>query len=335
MPHIVKLFALLFLSILCGVQAAIAARSAPIVGGWNLVGNSSRDAIDVPTFFSNSAVYNAIWTFDSTAGKWSLYSPELTTDDLFKYTQSRGFGVLKTIKPQQGFWVNAKTNGVIDLPATPAEGLSAAELSLGFNLVAISSALRPIEQIFEMNKKFFAAGKEIVTIWGWDAASSTWKFYSETLAKQGGAALFDYIRAHNARYFAEKISPNEGIWLNIKQIIPANNTLTGTWLLDEISDKEGISSNLAALKLSITFTQIKTFSGFAGCNGFSGKYTSDTPTDLRPDYIRSTLISCSDKDFMEIRFLSNLGSARSFTSNNGVLNLLDDTSKTILRFKLQ
>jgi len=81
--------------------------------GWNLKGLTIDSSINVGSIFTDAQEYASIWKW--TGSKWAVYLPEEATAGT--YAGTKGFEVLSTIAPGEGFWVNA-TAGT-DVVATP------------------------------------------------------------------------------------------------------------------------------------------------------------------------------------------------------------------------
>lgn len=71
--------------------------------GWNLVGLKSEQAATIEDLIAGKSGILSVWKWDN--GNWAVYLPEETTPGA--YAQSKGFAVIDTINPGEGFWVNA------------------------------------------------------------------------------------------------------------------------------------------------------------------------------------------------------------------------------------
>jgi len=49
-----------------------------------------------------------VWTWDAANMKWAFFTPAMTAAELAAYTASKGYLVLQSIAPSQGFWINGK-----------------------------------------------------------------------------------------------------------------------------------------------------------------------------------------------------------------------------------
>ena len=70
--------------------------------GWNMV--SSMTGITTSDTFSDDSKFASIWKWED--NKWVVYLPGQDTQS---YAESKGFEVLSTIEPGEGFWLNAKS----------------------------------------------------------------------------------------------------------------------------------------------------------------------------------------------------------------------------------
>jgi hypothetical protein len=62
----------------------------------------------------------------------------------------------------------------------------------------------------------FADTTQIVTVWKWLTAQSTWSFYAPALASQGGTVLSDYASSKGYQVLSG-VAGGEGFWVNAKQ----------------------------------------------------------------------------------------------------------------------
>jgi hypothetical protein len=81
--------------------------STPIslVSSWNLLGYSGSAAMDLSQFSAANAI--TVWKWVAATGKWAFHAPSLSPADLATYAGNKGYDVLTTINPGDGFWVNA------------------------------------------------------------------------------------------------------------------------------------------------------------------------------------------------------------------------------------
>ena len=72
--------------------------------GWNLVGLKGTVAKTVSALVVEPEKIISLWKWEGST--WSVHLPGEATPG--SYAASKGFGVLATINPSEGFWVNAK-----------------------------------------------------------------------------------------------------------------------------------------------------------------------------------------------------------------------------------
>jgi len=222
-----KIHGLILLSLF--LPALAGAATLNLSANWNLVGNSDTSAIDVASRFSDSTKIVTVWKWNKAgdSGKWAFYAPSMTSADLATYAAGKGYDVLTSIAPKEGFWVNAVAITVLtDLQATPptpgstAATLQEADLTQGWNLVASADNKNPSQLNTGLTTSLSAAGKSISTVWAWNAGTSQWKFYAPTLESQSATALTNYITSKSYLAFSTAPTATEGIWVNIGPYTP-------------------------------------------------------------------------------------------------------------------
>lgn len=81
-----------------------------MVPGWNLLGNTATTSISatsVPELF-DAANVTTLWKWNSETSSWAFYAPGLAASGtLVSYASEKGYQVLASIAPGEGFWVNA------------------------------------------------------------------------------------------------------------------------------------------------------------------------------------------------------------------------------------
>ncbi len=116
--------ALLTLTLPSGTAPTTAPLQA-LVSGWNLVGNNTTAAIDPVALFGDkntplsgiSSQIVTVWKWDAVNARWMFYAPSMTSTELAAYAASKNYGVLTTILPGEGYWVNAAAGGLnLSLP---------------------------------------------------------------------------------------------------------------------------------------------------------------------------------------------------------------------------
>lgn len=104
------------------------------------------------------------------------------------------------------------------------------------------------------------------------------------------------------------------------------------WQLKEMTTSEGKAA-LSERVPTILLTDTNTMYGFAGCNRFFGKYTTEGNTiKLEPGGM--TMMACPDLKF-EDQFVKALAAMTSYSIENGELTFTDKDKKTTLVFKVK
>ena len=259
---------------------ALAATTLNLTAGWNLLGNGSAAPIEVATTFGDATRIAAVWKWDRSAGTWALYAPSLSSVELTLYTQSKAYGVLSSIEPKEGYWVQALAAISLAGPEPGAATLAEADLRQGWNLVASSDNKTPAQLNLGLGSSLLAAGKTMVTAWAWDAPNAKWKFYAPALDTQGGTVLSDFIVARNYLPFDTAPAATEGFWLNIGAGANLNDTSPRLKPFASSADlerflKDALARSVSAVsdyRYAVTFatpTTATTTSGAAATTNFS------------------------------------------------------------------
>lgn len=112
-----KLGNLSALALAIGVVGTAQAATVNVVPGWNLLGYSDSVDVTVANAFGNASKVTTVWKWNATTARWAFYSPALQ-DGGQAYAVSKNYDFLTTLKPGDGFWVNAKEPFSATLPAT-------------------------------------------------------------------------------------------------------------------------------------------------------------------------------------------------------------------------
>ncbi len=85
--------------------------------GWNLKGLRSTSGVNVQDKFNDPSKFISIWKWHKTTqqdgqDKWAVF---LSNGNTQTYAQGKGFLVLDTISPGEGFWVNVASNNPFDM----------------------------------------------------------------------------------------------------------------------------------------------------------------------------------------------------------------------------
>ena len=183
--------------------------------GWNLLGNSLDQVLSVVSLYGDPASVTSVWKWDVSTFGWQFYTPQMDAATLQTYASGKGYGVLTTINPGEGYWVNAKAQPAAGTQSGTSFALTLVNLAKGWNLVATGIDLTP--SAFNANLKASLFGSDVTTLWAWDNASSRWYFYAPLLEAQGGTALSDYIANKNYLNFSSNnktLGNGTGFWVN-------------------------------------------------------------------------------------------------------------------------
>ncbi len=183
--------------------------------GWNLVGNSLDQALSVASMYGDANMVTSVWKWDASTPGWQFYTPLMTATELQFYASSKGYAVLASIKPGEGYWVNAKGQPTVGTQSGASFILTSGALAKGWNLVATGNDITP--SAFNTNLKSSLPGTGLTTLWAWDNGSSKWFFYAPSLETQGGTALSDYIQGKGYLDFIagnKTLGKGTGFWVN-------------------------------------------------------------------------------------------------------------------------
>lgn len=163
--------------------------------GWNLVG--TRITIDVAKVFADSVSFTSLWKWQG--GTWAVRLPG-DDDGGASYAMSKGFGLLGTISPGEGFWVNSTQEKTVTLTGPPAAETTLA-LVQGWNLVSLTSGTAK-----EVTTLVDETAAPVASVWKW--VNGTWAVYLP-----GEVTVGTYA---NSKGFAilPTINPGEGFWVN-------------------------------------------------------------------------------------------------------------------------
>lgn len=188
--------------------------------GWNMLGNSLNQALPVASVFGNAQTITTVWKWDVATSGWQFYTPSLDTTVLQTYAASKGYGVLSTINPGEGYWVNAKAATSLGTQTGTAFGLGAPNLVQGWNLSATGNNSTPSAFNRSLSASPPAAGTvpiNLTSLWMWDTTQSKWFFYAPSLEAAGGTALGDHITSKGYLDFTpagKTLGNGAGFWVN-------------------------------------------------------------------------------------------------------------------------
>jgi uncharacterized protein YkwD len=198
-----------------GAGAATLSYSFNFTSGWNLLGNSVNSPITVNQVFNNANAYTTVWKWDAATSKWAFYAPALDTNTLTTYATSKGYSVLNTINPGEGFWVNAKTasplaqTGNAYLPGTSS-------LLPSWNLISTGANLGAADFNRSLSGVLSGTPSNLTTLWAWDASNQRWYFYAPALDAVPGS-LTNYLQSKGYEDFTSAgitLGNGKGFWVN-------------------------------------------------------------------------------------------------------------------------
>jgi len=192
----------------------------PFVSGWNLLGNSSDQAINPVALFGDKTTPTAlgadvvtVWAWDAANKQWAFFTPSMTSAELGTYAMNKGYTVLQSIAPRQGFWLNGNKASALPALSGNATSVALADLASGWNLMSDSRSLMPSE----FHASLGSAAANYITLWAWNPTKTAWLFHSPALEAQGGTKLLDYINSKGYLDFtasARTLAPGSGFWVN-------------------------------------------------------------------------------------------------------------------------
>jgi len=185
--------------------------------GWNLLGNSLSQTIQVANLYKDAAAVTSVWKWSAQAASWQFYTPSKTAEELTAYVADKGYGVLTEIKPREGYWLNALKPMTVTLSGQPVS-LAAGDLVTGWNLVSTADEVSPAALNLKLSDSVPGVGESIpnnfTTLWAWDNAAFKWYFYAPSLDSK---TLSDYIISKGYLDFTllnKTLGKGMGFWIN-------------------------------------------------------------------------------------------------------------------------
>ena len=196
-----------------------------LLPGWNLLGNASDQPVTVNTVFADKTLVNTVWKWDAATPGWQFYTPNLSAAELQTYADGKNYGVLTSINPGEGFWINASAKVKTTLPAFTGAAfyLQTKQLLPGWNLVATAAIATPAAFNLSLTDPLAPPPTtgtvpiNLTTLWAWDNPLSKWYFYAPNLEGQGGTALLDYTAGKGYLDFTatgKTLGVGMGFWVN-------------------------------------------------------------------------------------------------------------------------
>ncbi len=163
-----------------------------VESGWNLL--SSAIGFDATAKLGNGDLYLSVW-------KWAnnTWAVSLPGGDTAGYAGSKNFGILTTIGPGEGFWVNSKGAAEVTISGTPGSG--GLLLSQGWNLVGLKGVQS------QAVATLLTGQTGIISLWKWEGNS--WAVYLPDQGDKGAG-----YAASKGFTLLQEIGPGEGFWVN-------------------------------------------------------------------------------------------------------------------------
>ncbi|MGH2360205.1 MAG: hypothetical protein ACRDGM_06645, partial [bacterium] len=181
--------------------------------GWSLLGNSLNQALSVASLYADPNTVTSVWKWDTGTLGWQFYTPLMNAAALQAYATAKGYGVLSTINPGEGYWLNANVPLAIGAQSGASFILTSSSVAKGWNLAATGNDVTPAQ--FNTNLKASPPGTGATTIWAWDNPSSSWYFYAPS--KQADGTLSTYTQSKGYLDFTgagKTLGPGVGFWVN-------------------------------------------------------------------------------------------------------------------------
>ncbi|MEY2633707.1 MAG: hypothetical protein RIR00_2361 [Pseudomonadota bacterium] len=214
------------------VRAPRASRPTPLAPGWNLLGNSSSQTLNVSTLFNDAQSFRAVWKWLPAAGNWAFHAPG-QADGGAAYAASRGLQTLQQIGPGEGFWVQTERPVAISLgsdtplPSSHFQDGKASNggnlLGNGWNLIAVGDAPSPRQFVNTIAatppSPGTPAAPSLSSLWAWHPGNlqtpAGWLFYAPQLDNNG--TLDSYVDSkgyHDFTRLNRKLDLSDGFWVN-------------------------------------------------------------------------------------------------------------------------
>jgi len=227
-----------------GVAGAMPTQPSPqsVVVGWNLLGNSYTEVMDVTVIFGDKNNVSTVWKWLPGSNQWAFYAPSMTAQQNADYCAIKGYVPLTQINAKEGYWVNAvkafslaPASAVAATFSTSGDFLGNPNWPSGFNLLAVGKPVTPTQFNNTMAQipatVYGPMAANFVSLWTWDTQQGLWSFYAPSLHASGGmAAVKDYASAKGYLNFSDpskRIEVGSGFWVNRPAVAPVPSASTG------------------------------------------------------------------------------------------------------------
>ncbi|MDP2105846.1 MAG: hypothetical protein Q8J76_07615, partial [Desulfobulbaceae bacterium] len=177
--------------------------------GWNLA--SCMVEFNASEVFGDSTTYASVWKWLASEKRWEVYLPT-DPDNGEAYAKSKGFELLSTVLPGEGFWVNVQSDKP---PTTDIRGELAKDPSLalakGWNLLGLKSG-----QSLWIEDRSDAEKTAIESLWKWKGKEKKWAVSLPNAPDGDGGQAYADSKGFT---LLESIDPGEGFWVNANEAI--------------------------------------------------------------------------------------------------------------------
>lgn len=176
--------------------------SQKLVPGWNLLTLPLTSADTSVTQIINGIKTQVTSVWKWSGNTWAVYlGPNVAADGGALYASSKSFGLLTTLSPGEGFWLNATSAATLNYSGSSPTNPTLT-LAPSWNLVGLKTTKQiPIGEVA------YSFGRTITSLWSWHNAQ-----WAVTLPTEydGGAGYakskgFDLLQT---------IEPGQGFWVN-------------------------------------------------------------------------------------------------------------------------
>jgi hypothetical protein len=140
----------------------------------------------------------SLWKFKN--NNWSVYLQNGTTAS---YAASKGFGVMSSVAPREGFWLNANAPMVLSVTADTSP--LPIQFVAGWNLLGLATMNQAT--IAEIGSAAASQGFSVISVWKWNG--TTWAVNLPGIS-DGGAAY----ALSKGFTVCTSVTQLEGFWVN-------------------------------------------------------------------------------------------------------------------------
>jgi hypothetical protein len=172
-----------------------------VISGWNLLALPLAPVSNnVEVLFADiSDNIESAWKWEN--GGWAVLLPG--EEPQGAYAGAKGFSVLSSINPGEGFWVNSVGSETLSIEGTATTGNLT--LTLGWNLAGLKSDQgKTVIDLISGNKD------NIASVWKWD--NGKWAVYLP--GENGGGDAYAKSKSFT---LLSNIEPGEGFWVNCNE----------------------------------------------------------------------------------------------------------------------